>query len=76
MNGYMMQDYFGSGFFFPGFGILLQFIILIIFLIIMYWVVKSGKMDSGDANEILKKRLAKGEITKKEYNDIRCELEK
>ena len=60
--------------FFPGFGFILQVILFIIFLYIIYWVLKSGKMGLDSPEDILKKRLAKGEITKKEYLDLLKEI--
>ena len=75
-----MRDYgIGlGGMFFPGFGIFLQLIIFIGFLTIIYWVIKSGNNGKASLSpeEILKIRLAKGEITKKEYQDLKKELEK
>ena len=62
---------------FGGFGIFLQLFIFIGFLAIIYWVVKSGNMGKNSSpDEILKTRLAKGEITKKEYHELKKELEK
>lgn len=61
---------------FPGFGLLLQLILFITFLGIVYWVINSSKIKEESAEEILKKRLAKGEITKKEYNELKKELSK
>jgi putative membrane protein len=60
--------------FFPGFGIFLQLIIFIIFLGIIYFVVKKGEFASDSAENILKKRLAKGEITKKEFQELKKEI--
>lgn len=74
-----MMDSMGSGmgsYFFPGFGIVLQLGILIVVLLVVYWVINTGKLNSGTPEEILKKRLAKGEITKKEYNEIKKEISK
>ncbi len=59
---------------FPGFGIFFQLIIMGIFLGVIYWVVKSGKLGNETAQEILNKRLAKGEITKAEYSEIKKEI--
>lgn len=69
----MMYDYNDYGFMhsvFPGFGLLLQLVIFVGFLAIIYWVIKSGNIGNETAESILKKRLAKGEITKKEFNDL------
>ncbi len=61
---------------FPGFGIILQIILFAIFLAIIYWVIKSGKISSDSAEDIVKKRFARGEITKKEYEDLLKELKR
>lgn len=75
-----MHDYYGfghmGGAFFPGFGIFLQLILFLTFLGIIYWVINSSKTSNESAEEILKKRLAKGEITKKEYNELLKEIKK
>lgn len=63
--------------FFPGFGILLQLLLFLAFILIIWWVIKSGGLGSKEsAEEILKKRLAKGEITKKEYESLKKEISK
>ncbi len=68
---------FGLGqMFFPGFGFALQLILFGVFLAILYWVLKSGNLTAETPQTILKKRLAKGEITKKEYQELLKELEK
>lgn len=75
----MMYDNYGMGLgqmFFPGFGILIQLLILGLIFFIVFWVLKSGKINSETPEEILKKRLAKGEITKKEYNELKKEISK
>jgi putative membrane protein len=60
-----------------GFGIFFQLIIFLGFLAIIYWVITSGNIGkSKNPEEILKTRLAKGEITKKEYHELKKELEK
>ena len=75
----MIYDNYGMGLgqmFFPGFGILLQLLILGLIFFIVFWVIKSGKISSETPDEILKKRLVKGEISKKEYNELRKEISK
>ena len=62
--------------FFPGFGIFVQLLLFIAFVIVIYWVVKSGNIIKQSPEDILKARLAKGEITKKEYNDLKKEIAK
>lgn len=66
-NGYMHEV-------FPGFGLLLQLILFVIFLAIIYWVIKSGNLSNQSAEDILKKRLVKSEITKKEYKELLKEI--
>lgn len=73
----MMYDSTGSGLgkmFFPGFGLLLQLLILIAVVIIIVWILKSGNINSEKPEDILKKRLAKGEITKKEFQELLKEI--
>lgn len=77
----MGMSYYGSGmmggnYLFPGFPILMQLILIGFFFGIVYWIVKSGKFENGTADEILKRRLAKGEISKKEYHDLLNEINK
>lgn len=73
----MMGDGYGFGHsIFPGFPIFLQLLLFIIFLGVIYWIMNSGNFTNQNAEEILKKRLAKGEITKKEYNEIKKEISK
>lgn len=55
-------------------GMIYQVIIFIIFFLVFWWLIKnSSKQDS--ASEELKKRLAKGEITSKEYKKLKKEIE-
>lgn len=74
----MMHSYgIGGHLGIPGLGILLQLFIFIGFLAITYWVVRSGNINKNTSpEEILKTRLAKGEITKKQYQELKKELEK
>jgi uncharacterized membrane protein len=73
----MMHDGYGLGtMFFPGFGILLQLLIFLGFIGIIYWVLKSGRISNESAEEILKKRLARGDIKKKEYEELLKEIRK
>ncbi len=78
--GYNMM-YPGTSSFFWGIGLLgflgmLLFWGLIIWLI--YWLITqtTSKQKSARPEDILKKRLAKGEITKKEYDELRKKLSK
>ncbi len=69
MVGYMHEV-------FPGFGLILQLGLFLIFLFVVFWVVKSGNISNESAEDIAKKRFAKGEISKKELNEIFNELKK
>jgi len=71
----MMHDYGGYGY--MGFGFLYMLIFWGLIFYVIYWVVNSGKNANFESpEEILKKRLAKGEITKKKYNELKKEIEK
>ncbi len=71
MGGYGMMG-FGMGF---GFLFMLLFWGLIIWLIVtLVNANQSGKKESEDSLTILKKRYASGEITKKQYEEMRKEL--
>ncbi|MBI5389829.1 SHOCT domain-containing protein [Candidatus Woesearchaeota archaeon] len=48
---------------------LLFWIALVLLIIWLYKKIAGQKTDAGSALEILKKRLAKGEITKKEFEE-------
>lgn len=73
-DGYGMMG--GIGFF--GMFLMLLFWIGVIWFIV--WLVRQsknfGSSDDETPSRILKKRYAKGEITKKEYEDMRKEIEK
>ncbi len=61
-----------------GLGWLFQIVILLLFLAILWWLLKSQGAWGKDARaplEILQARLAKGEISKKQYRELRAELE-
>jgi putative membrane protein len=73
-----------GGFMFPGFGL----IIIILLVIFVVWLVGGGRFGSGagghstgDHNrsetplEILKRRYARGEITKEEFDNIKKDLQ-
>lgn len=64
---------------FMGYGLLTQLAIFVIFFLIVWWLLRSNKMSAvttEDPLTILKKRFANGEITKKEFESIKKELEK
>ena len=71
MGGYGMMG-FGMGF---GFIFMLLFLGLIVWLIVtLVNASQSNKKESEDSLTILKKRYASGEITKKQYEEMRKEL--
>ncbi len=59
-----------------GYGWVFEILILVVFFFIVYWIVKSSQKKES-ALEILNRRYANNEITKKEYGqlkkDISCE---
>ena len=61
-NKYIYSPYFDS------------FLILVLFFAVIWWIVK-GKFSSESPGEILKKRLASGEITMKEYEKLKREIQ-
>lgn len=69
----------GYGF---GFGPVFQVIIVILFLLVVLWLFRSGRHDEYRAQkgetamEILEKRFATGEITKKEFESMKKEISK
>ncbi len=65
MMGYGM----GSG---MGLGWLFSLLILAAFLLIVWWLLRGTSKES--AKDILDKRLARGEITDREYRRLRKEL--
>lgn len=74
----MMHDT-GMGYGYFGLGWLFQLLILVLFFAVIWWMLKSsgtfGFRTSETATEILKKRLAKGEISDKEYEKLKKEIE-
>jgi len=72
-----MYDGYGYGHnIFLGFPIAMQFLLFLVFLGVIFWIIKSGNMSDDSAGDILKKRLARGEISKKEYKDLLKEISK
>ncbi len=55
------------------YGWIFQLLILVAFFLIIYWVFKGNKI-SESALEILDKRYAKGEISKKEFEKIKKDI--
>ena len=78
----MMHNYgFGHGYGFMGVGLLFQILILFLFFAVIWWLVKNSgqfgfkcKKDESALN-ILKKRLARGEITEEQFKKLRKEIE-
>ena len=78
MMGFPMTAGFGPGFMIFGWLFMILFWILAILAIV--WLVKflAGNVDTRDKNltayEILEKRYAKGEISKREFEQIKKEI--
>ena len=71
MGGYNMMG-FGMGF---GFVFMLLFLGLLIWLIVtLVNTYQSGKKEGDEPSTILKKRYASGEISKKQYGEMKKEL--
>ena len=74
----MMYAMSGHGF---PYGLLIQLLVFIAFFIVVWWVVqKNSLMSSPSKNEespsdILKSRLANGDISLKEYRELKKEIE-
>ncbi|MFH1649740.1 MAG: hypothetical protein ABIA93_04280 [Candidatus Woesearchaeota archaeon] len=58
-----------------GYGWLFQIVILILFFLVLWWLLKGKGMQNETPEQILKRRLALGEITEKEYKRLKKELE-
>lgn len=54
-----------------GYGWIFEIVILLLFFLVVYWVLR-GKSES--AIEILNRRYAKGEISKREYAKLKKEI--
>jgi putative membrane protein len=74
----MMNNGFGMGYG-MGFGFIFQLLIFVLFFLIVWWLIRSvptmGIAKSEKPLDILKRRLAKGEITRKEYEELKKEVE-
>jgi len=70
----MHYNYIGG----MGIGFFYQLLIFAIFFLVVWWLIKSnpslGKKGASNPSEILKMRLAKGEISKKEYEELKKEI--
>ena len=75
MNGY------GAGYGYMGIGWIFQIAIFVLFFAVIWWLFKSSGSfgykcrDNETALDILKKRLAAGEINQKEYQKLKKEIE-
>ena len=65
-----------------GYGWIIQIVILIALFAIIWWLMRSNTPTNPYVNtkdekpiDILKKRLAKGEITKKEFEELKKEIQ-
>jgi len=58
-----------------GYGWVFQIAILLLFFLVLLWLLKGQGFQKETPESILKKRLAKGEITTKEYKALKKELE-
>jgi putative membrane protein len=66
-----------GGFFGIGWGWIFQVVIFVLFFLVVLWLLKNNavKQQSSESPlDILKKRLAKGEISKKEFEELRKEI--
>lgn len=75
-----MNSGFG-GYLGMGYGWIFQIIIFVIFFIVVWWLLKNNNVIKNESNQkespldILKRRLAKGELNKKEYEELKKEIE-
>lgn len=75
MMGYYGDGWYGMG----GFGWLFMILFWVAVVWLIVWLVNQNKPSGGryenkNPIDILKERYAKGEITKKEYNEMKKEL--
>jgi len=57
----------------PAFAVWNGLIILVVMLV-FYWLIRGSKSQKETPQDILLRRLVSGEITKKEYTDLKKEL--
>ncbi len=75
MMGGMMG--YGYGMYGLGLGWLFQLLIFAAFILVIWWILKKGaRGQEGSADDILKKRLARGELTKRQYEELKAEIAK
>jgi len=60
-----------------GYGWLFQLLIFIVFFAVVWWLLRSNRQEAVREKplDILKRRLAEGEITRKEFEELKRELE-
>jgi uncharacterized membrane protein len=68
-----MGKYLAHGMGMYGYGWLFEILILLLFFAIVYWLVKSSQKKE-TALEILDRRYASNEITKKEYIQLKKDI--
>ena len=71
------MHYYGMGYG-MAWGWIFQIAILVLFFLVIWWIIKGNKFgfsSSESALDILKKRLANGEISQKEYEKLKKEIE-
>ncbi|MEK6863019.1 MAG: hypothetical protein AABW57_02560 [Nanoarchaeota archaeon] len=66
---YNMMGYFGYGY--SWFGIILMIIFWIAIIWLIVWIVQQFTKNKESATEILEKRFARGEISKKQYSEMK-----
>lgn len=74
----------GMGYFGMGLGLVLHVLVLAVLVMAAVWLYRAlrrpagtaGEAGATDALEVLKMRLARGEITPEEYRERKAELEK
>ncbi|MEK6943707.1 MAG: SHOCT domain-containing protein [Nanoarchaeota archaeon] len=66
----MMGNYFGIGF-----GWIYHLLIIVLFFAVIWWMLNGKNCRNQTAEQILRKRLASGEISSKEYNRLKKEIE-
>jgi putative membrane protein len=57
-----------------GYGWILQIAVFIMFFLVVLWLIRGQRSDQSPS-EVLKSRLARGEITKQEYHRLKKEIE-
>jgi len=72
MMGYNMMN--GTGFGYSWFGVILMIVFWIAVIWLIVWVIQQLTKSKEGASEILEKRYVKGEITKKQYQEMKKTL--